>query len=84
MFIMVDLPEPDGPMTATSSPVADGEGDAAQGVDLHLIAHVIDFVRSCTSNMARAPPGLPAAAAGAAQVDQAAGRPPASWWSWSR
>ena len=30
----VDLPEPDGPMTATNSPDAMTDGDAAQGVDL--------------------------------------------------
>ena len=29
----VDLPEPDGPITATSSPSVDRQRDAAQGVD---------------------------------------------------
>ncbi len=28
----VDLPEPDGPMTATNSPLADRDGHAAQRV----------------------------------------------------
>ena len=37
-FMSVDLPEPDGPMTATYSPGVDGEAHAAQGVDL-LRAH---------------------------------------------
>ena len=27
----VDLPQPDGPVTATNSPAADGQVDAAQG-----------------------------------------------------
>ena len=30
----VDLPDPDGPMTATYSPSLDLEGDAAERVDL--------------------------------------------------
>ena len=33
MCISVDLPEPDGPMTATSSPGLDVERDAAKRVD---------------------------------------------------
>ena len=33
MCISVDLPEPDGPMTATSSPGFDLERDAAERVD---------------------------------------------------
>ena len=33
MCISVDLPEPDGPMTATSSPGCDVERDAAERVD---------------------------------------------------
>ena len=33
MCMRVDLPEPDGPITATSSPSADRERDAAEGVD---------------------------------------------------
>ena len=33
MCISVDLPEPDGPMTAVSSPARDLERDAAERVD---------------------------------------------------
>ena len=33
MLSSVDLPEPDAPMIATSSPSRDGERDAAQGLD---------------------------------------------------
>ena len=33
MCMSVDLPEPDGPMTAVSSPARDLDRDAAEGVD---------------------------------------------------
>ena len=33
MFMKVDLPEPDEPMTATNSPAATGQAHAAQRVD---------------------------------------------------
>ena len=36
----VDLPEPDGPITAVSSPLGDVDGDAAKGVDGGLAASV--------------------------------------------
>ena len=41
MFIIVVLPEPDGPTIATNSPGMDLEADVGQGRDLHP-AHVVD------------------------------------------
>ena len=48
-FMNVDLPEPDGPMTATNSPWLDGERDRLQGRGrararrLVLLAEVLDL-----------------------------------------
>ena len=40
MCMRVDLPEPDGPMMATYSPVLDREGDPPQRLDLHTSRRV--------------------------------------------
>ena len=42
MCMNVDLPEPDGPVTATNSPCFDVERHAAQRADL-VIAHRVDL-----------------------------------------
>ena len=45
MFMSVDLPEPDGPTTATYSLAADVEVDAAQRLHLHA-PHRVDLADS--------------------------------------
>ena len=42
MFISVDLPEPDGPMMATNSPVVDAQVDAVERAHFDL-AEVVDL-----------------------------------------
>ena len=52
MCISVDLPEPDGPMTATSSPGATSSRDAAQRVDRGLALAVAARQLTCLDRRA--------------------------------
>ncbi len=46
MCMKVDLPDPDGPMTATNSPVFDREIDAVEGAD-RVVHHRIILDADC-------------------------------------
>ena len=61
MCISVDLPEPDGPVTATNSPVLHVERDAAQRADLDFADDVgLDEIRDGDDGRASAHSNLSA------------------------